>query len=419
MEPIEEMILASSGMTTLIFVFGGLLVVAILIKTALGKLALPPLVGYLLLGLGLRILESRVNLLGQVGHEILDFLGQLGLAVLLFRVGLESNLPGLLKQLRRASLVWLANVVASALAGFVAARYLLGAGLVPSVLVAVAMTATSVGVPTRLWRQRKALDSRDGELFLDVAELDDLSGVIFLGLLFAVLPALEEAGQGIAVADLAGTVGIELAGFAGRFVLLAGLCYLFSRFVEARMTNFLCRVDEPPEPMLVVAGVGFLVAALAGLLGFSVAIGAFLAGLVFSGDPHRVRVDANFDSLYELFGPFFFITIGLAMDPASLSAGLIAGAILLGAAVAGKLLGTSGPIWPMLGPAPAATIGVSMIPRAEITLIIMQRGRELGADVLPEKIYNGMIVVCAATCLVAPALLRRLLDRFGPADASG
>jgi Kef-type K+ transport system membrane component KefB len=68
----------------------------------------------------------------------------------------------------------------------------------------------------------------------------------------------------------------------GKLALLTGLCYLFSIFLEARMTDFLCRVDEPPEPMLVVAGVGFLVAALAGLLGFSVAIGAFLASLVFS-----------------------------------------------------------------------------------------------------------------------------------------
>jgi Kef-type K+ transport system membrane component KefB len=104
------------------------------------------------------------------------------------------------------------------------------------------------------------------------------------------------------------------------------------------------------------------------------------------------------------------------MDPASLSAGLVAGAVLLVAAVGGKLLGTTGPIWPMLGPGPAATIGVSMIPRAEITLIIMQRGRHLGADVLPERIYNGMIVVCAVTCLAAPAVLRRLLNRSSPAD---
>ena len=112
--------LASSEITVLVLLFGSLLVMAIGIKGALERVGMPPLVGYLLLGLGLRLLNDTTHVLGTGGMEVIHFLARIGVAVLLFRVGFESDLGGLLRQLRSASLIWLCNVVGSAAIGYLA-----------------------------------------------------------------------------------------------------------------------------------------------------------------------------------------------------------------------------------------------------------------------------------------------------------
>lgn len=114
----------------------------------------------------------------------------MGIVFLLFRVGLESELRKLVENLRDATLVWLADIAASGALGFVFAHHLLGLALVPSLFVAVAMTATSVGVSVAVWREEGALDSRRGQLLLDVAELDDVSDVVLMALLLAVAGVL-------------------------------------------------------------------------------------------------------------------------------------------------------------------------------------------------------------------------------------
>jgi Kef-type K+ transport system membrane component KefB len=396
---------ASSQLPLLVLLFGALVVATILIRSGLRRVGVPALVGHLALGLALRVLDEQTGVLGRQGHEVLGFLATIGVIVLLFRVGLESNLHGLVQQLRSASVVWLGNVAVSAAAGYLAARYLLSLGVIPSLVVATAMTATSVGIPAEIWRRAKALNSASGQRFLDVAELDDLSGVVLMALLFAVLPALRQPGEIDVVALVAGQAGL----FAAKLVAFGGLCFLISRYAEQRLTRFLRHIESGPSPMLVVAGVGVLVAALAGLLGFSVAIGAFLAGLVFSRDPQSVKMDASFAPLHELFSPFFFIGIGLAMAPGSLVAATGTGAVLLLAAAAGKIIGTTAPALACGGRLEAVTLGVSMVPRAEIAMLIMHRGRDLGDWAVPPSTYAGMVLVSAATCVGAPVVLRHLL----------
>jgi Kef-type K+ transport system membrane component KefB len=389
----------------LVFLFAAVMVLGLLAKAGLRRAGVPPLVGYLVLGVALRIADDRLGVLGTAGGEVLEFLATLGVIALLFRVGLESDLPGLIRQLRSAAPVWLGNVVVSAAAGYLTARYVLSFEVIPSVVIATALTATSVGIPAHVWQQAGALDSANGQRFLDVAEMDDLSGVVFMALLFSVLPVLRAGGGG----DLLSIAAAQAGLFALKLAAFAGLCVLFSRYVEQRFTRFVRRIESGPDPMLVVVGTGMLVAALAGLLGFSVAIGAFFAGLLFSQDPQRVKVDASFAPLYDLFTPFFFVGVGLAMDPGLAAAAAGAGAVLLVAAVGGKLLGTAGPALLYTGWPHAAALGVSMVPRAEIAMLIMHRAVSLGSEVVPPSAYGGMVLVSAATCLAAPPLLARLL----------
>jgi Kef-type K+ transport system membrane component KefB len=405
---------SSTETTTLILLFGGLIAVSILIKSVADRVGLPAMVGFLLLGLLVRWLHDAGHIFGQTGMEILEFLGKIGVVVLLFRVGLESNPSGLKKQLRCASIIWVGNVVGSSVLGYVAARYLLDAALIPSLLVAVAMTATSVGIPSQMWREQNALDSEQGERFLDVAELDDISGVIFMGLLFSVLPALQNVAGAGGDRDLWMPLLRETGLYGLKFILFAAGCFLFSQYLEKRFTQSLRKLEQPPEPMLVVVGVGMIVAAVAGLLGFSAAIGAFLAGLVFSRDPKRVKLDSNFTPLYDLFMPFFFISVGLMIPPEILQRAWLPGLILLLMAILGKLLGTSPPAMAFTPWRGALVLGVSMIPRAEIMLLISQRGVSMGKWALPHELYAAMVFSAGLTCILAPVSLRILLKRWPP-----
>lgn len=391
-----------------VLVIGAIVFLSMLVKSGFERTRMPSLVGFLALGFLIRLADAGLHFLNPECHEILGFLAKLGLITLLFRVGLESNLGGLLKQLRRASVVWASNILVSGSIGFVTAFYVLSLSWITSIIVASALTATSVGLSVAVWEESGALQSSNGELLIDVAELDDISAVVLMAMLFAVLPVLEKGGRAGLMHAVPGTAALLL------FKLLAfgGFCYVFSRFIEPPMTGYFRNLKAAPDPMLVVISVGFMIAAAAGLLGFSMAIGAFFAGLVFSRDPRAVKMEASFLPLYELFSPFFFIGIGLDMDPGSMNTALDLGAVLLAAAIAGKMLANMLPVWKMAGPASGILIGVSMVPRAEIAMVIMDKGLKAGSWAIPPGVFGAMVIVTAGTCILSPLVVSVLLKRW-------
>lgn len=152
-----------------------------------------------------------------------------------------------------------------------------------------------------------------------------------------------------------------------------------------------------------------MIAALAEALGFSLAVGALFAGLAFSRDPRRLRLDRAFETLFRFFVPFFFVGIGLAVPVGGMGAALGIGGLLLGVAVIGKVAGTALPLVAVTGGSGALLIGVSMVPRAEIALIVMERGRALGDWAVPPELYGAMVLVSLGACLLAPPVVRYLL----------
>lgn len=400
-----SMIDNGSTVLWLLGLMGFIIVLAMYSKAMLQKLGLPSLIGFIGLGFGLQFINSRWTFLNLPTSEVFEVLANLGVVMLLFRVGLSANLEGLIKQLRRASRIWFWDVLVSASFGFMVSYWLLNYPLIPSLFVAVALSATSVGVAVNVWHEADKLHTKEGELLLDVAELDDVSAVILLALLMTLVPLFQngQASNLVALSLLTAII------FLAKGALFAGLCYVFAHFVEQRLTRFFEKLERPPDPMLTVTGIGMMFAAFAGLLGFSVAIGAFFAGLVFSRDPTAVEMDGSYETLYDFFVPFFFIGIGLAIDPSALGMAAGVGTLLLMAAIIGKFMGAGVPSLVMLGKSSALVLGISMIPRAEIGLIIMQQGLSLGDWALPPELFSGMIIVSLGTCLLAPLALRPLL----------
>lgn len=387
---------------------GVLIVAALLLKGLLRRTGVPPLVGFLLLGLLLSVADGRLGLLHAGSREALEFLAGAGVVVLLFRVGLESDVRGLAAQLPRAGGVWLGNVALSGGLGYLAARHALGAALVPSLFVAVALMATSVSIPVGVWEDAGALGSRNGELLVDVAEADDVSSVVAMVLLFAAVPVLAE-GRGEAIGV---TLASAAAWLALKALAFAALCLVFARYLARPFTRLLRRVTDMPDPVIVIAGAGLAIAALAGWLGFSLAVGALLAGILFSRDPEAVRMERSFRMLLDLFTPFFFIGLGLRVEAGLVGQGLLVGGLLLVPAVAAKLLGAGLPALFEIGWSGATLIGVSMVPRAEIAMIVAARGQRLGDWAMPAEIFAGLMVVSLATAVGVPPILRLLLSRW-------
>jgi Kef-type K+ transport system membrane component KefB len=133
-----------------VLLIGAIIVLSILSKAALEHFDLPDLLGYLLIGIGLRLLDGTWTMLTPRGHELLAFLADFGVVVLLFRIGLECNLKHLLRRLSGATLIWIANVVVSLGTALGVTLVLLDWALLPSLFATVALTATGTGVSVRV-----------------------------------------------------------------------------------------------------------------------------------------------------------------------------------------------------------------------------------------------------------------------------
>ncbi|MFW6161389.1 MAG: cation:proton antiporter, partial [Planctomycetota bacterium] len=186
----------TSESALLALLVGGLVVASVLIKAALKRLRLPALVGWMALGFALGAADSWHPFLSPTAEEMFAFLATLGVIALLFRIGLDSKLDKLLAQLGPATAIGAGGIAVVGGLTFATCYLVLGLALLPSLVGAAALTATSVGIPGAVWEEREALDTREGRLFLDVAELNDVAGVALMALLFALVPELTAGGEG-------------------------------------------------------------------------------------------------------------------------------------------------------------------------------------------------------------------------------
>lgn len=397
----------NSGSEPLLIALGVALMSGPLVKSVCHRIGVPASVGFIVFGLFLgAVFRSTVEAPAPVFNGAFAALAQLGVVALLFRVGLRSHTSVLLEKLPDATLIWIGNVLGSAAIGFLVSRFLFDWSLPTSLVVGTAFSATSIAVSLAVWDELGLADSGTGATLLDVAELDDLSAAVLLALLLGILPLVLN-GDG----DIWRTVGVSsmlvLAKLLGFFVL----CYLFAHFLEQKFTGFNRRMSDTPASLTIsILGAGLTIAATADYLGFSVAIGALFAGLAFSRDPEAVRTDGSFTYFYEFLTPFFFIHIGMQTDLSVLINAIDIGLVLFVAAALSKFVFTFAPAILSMSSREAVNLGVSMVPRAEIALVVIYECRAIDAGIVPSEVFAGMIIVSLASSIVAPIALRRMLS---------
>ena len=400
------MIQTSGDISHLVLLTGSIMVLTMLVKGSLERTVIPPLVGFMALGVFLRWMnDDWIHIAG--GHEVISFLSKLGLVTLLFQVGLKSDITLLIKQLKNASAAWVLNILIAGLAGYLTTVYLLGYSFISGLVVGAAFTATSVGVSVKVWEEQGALNSSTGGLLLDLAELDDVSAVVLMALVFTIIPLLQTGASGSVLPALF----LTSLSFALKMILFGAFCYVFAVFLERPITDFLNRVESSPDSTLTIVGIGFVIAALAEFLGFSLAIGAFFAGLVFSRDPKCLSLNEAFVPIFDFFSPFFFVGIGFELQTEAMHSSLGVGLVLAVMAIAAKILANGIRLTFFKGWQSGLLIGVSMVPRAEIAMVIMQKGMHLGSWAVDQRLFGATVVVSALTCLSSPFAVRLLLNR--------
>ena len=365
----------------------------------IGELAVGMLLGTHALGL---IGEPNTSLVEAFHDEataaealrlVLESVGQLGVIVLLFTVGLETRLSDLMEVGRRAIAVGALGVVIPFVLGY-GFMSLSGEPGLDSLFMATAMVATSVGITARVLQELNVLHSTESRIILGAAVLDDVLALILLTTVSGI------AGTGVVRVQSIAIIVAQAIGFVV-FVVLVG------RHVFERYHAELSRLHLPDAPLVVALGAMMGMAGLASYFRLAGIIGAFLAGMVFAEFPERRALEERIRPIYHFLVPFFFVLTGAEVDWRVFGQGeiigLAVGVTLL--AIAGKLIAGGLAGWG-LKPRSILILGVGMVPRGEVGLIVAGLGLAMGA--IDPRIFSVVVIMSIATTLVVPPFLKML-----------
>ena len=240
-------------------------------------------------------------------HEshLLHALAELGVVLLLFEVGLESDVHDLLRSGVQSTVVAPVGVAMPFIVGF-AAMCWLGHPTLVAVFVGAALTATSVGITARVLSDLGRLQDAAAKVVLGAAVVDDILGLIILAVVTGVAQTGEVSFGGVAWLSAKAVVFMVAA-----IALGIRFAPVFIRYVGRMKTR----------GTLIVYAVlfAFVLAAIADLIGLAAIIGSFAAGLILAKTDQREHVEERIKPVADLFVPIFFVTIGMKVQPAMLN----------------------------------------------------------------------------------------------------
>jgi Kef-type K+ transport system membrane component KefB len=340
-------------------------------------------------------------LLGASALGILDpndiaihTLAQLGLVILLFEIGLATDLRSLTRVSGTSTVIAVVGVLLPFALGF-AALSAMGVGRLPAIVCAAALTATSIAISTRVLAELGFLQTMEGRVVLGAAVLDDIIGLVILSVIatFAAGAAITSAGVALSSAIAFGFVVIAL---------------LVGSFVVPPLFRAAKRLRSPTTIAVLGLVFAFSLAALAGLLGSAMIVGAFVAGVLLNGIQPRDEVMTFIAPIGSFLTPIFFASVGASVDLHALvePRTLLITVILLAAGGIGKLIAAYVPVW---FKGNKALVGAAMLPRGEVELIVAQTGLAIGA--LDASLFGAITLMVLLTTLLSPPLIQAVARR--------
>lgn len=364
------------------------------------KIGQPAVLGELLAGVVL-----GMSVLGLVNpkNETLHLLSELGVVILLFEIGLETDLHKLLQVGTASAVVALVGVALPFALGY-GVCWVLGKDNLVCVVAGAALTATSVGITARVLSDLGRLQEPESQIILGAAVIDDVIGLVIL----AVVTNLT-GGEAVTPGSVAVITGIAFGFLIG--TLLVG------SWMVSTLVRWSTRIVLPGTPTILALMLAFGLAWLAHAVGSALIIGAFAAGLLLRTTPLAHEIERGVASLGHFFVPIFFVVVGAAVDVRVLNpldagnqATLVTGGLLIVVAVLGKFLAGYAPVWYQGN---KKVIGVGMVPRGEVGLIFAQMG--LNTKVFDAGLFSAVTLMVMVTTFLAPPLLKFLLPSQGPA----
>ena len=377
------------------------------------RLQSPSVIGELFAGIVL-----GPSLLGWMEPaEAVRLLAEIGIILLLFEVGLETDLRQLALTGLRATVVATGGFVLPFVFGFGLGYWAFGLSLLESLFIGGTLTATSIGITVRVLVDLRRQQSHEGQIVLGAAVLDDVFGVILLAVLYEFA-----TGGGVSFVN------------AGKVLLFVAAFFVFAPIAARLMATVIRRFDAVSTipgllPTTVVALVLFF-AWLAKAIGAPELLGGFAAGLALSrrffmpfgialhadaGFAHRI--EEQLQPIIHLFTPIFFVVVGLSLNLRDID--WTSGAVwvlslsLFAAAVLGKVAAA------MVLPERwfvRLMIGTAMVPRGEVGLIFAGLG--LSSAVFNNELYAVMVIVIALSTLLPPFVMKYAYARWGTTVSS-
>jgi Kef-type K+ transport system membrane component KefB len=328
--------------------------------------------------------------------EVISVLAELGVIFLLFEIGLASDLKELLKVGPQAAVVAVVGVAAPFLAGTLGLIYLFLVPNVPAIFAGAALTATSIGITAKVLAEIQKLNTREGQIIIGAAVLDDILGIIVL----AVVASLAKEGE------------VQIGNIV--YLIVSATLFLIGAIVLGRLLSpyfvwLVNKLQTRGNLLLAALSVTFVLAYIAAVIHLEAILGAFAAGLVLAETEKQAALEKQIIPIADFLVPIFFVCVGARTDLSVLNPavpenqeGLILALFLVGVAILGKVL-TGAVVFgqPNIN---RWAIGVGMIPRGEVGLVFAGVGAASG--VLSASLTAAIIVMVIFTTFLAPPLLR-------------
>ncbi|MBM3904507.1 MAG: cation:proton antiporter [Thaumarchaeota archaeon] len=361
------------------------------------RIRLPIVLGELLAGMIVGPFAIGAFLMFQGEHlvvltEEVKILGEIGAIVILFMAGLEMTPKEFIRGGKASFTVGTLGVVVPFFVGFLVFQFF-GFDAFQAMLVATALTATSIAISVQVLSEFGKLKTPEARLIIGAAVIDDILAIAVL----SVVTSIGGSGAEVNITDAVFTIFKVLAFFAAMAI---AAIFLVPRMVNSKMWKASGSIEG------IVTAAFFGAAGLAAWIGLSPILGSFVVGMALSTTKVFERVEHYIGKLGLIFAPLFFAIIGAQVDFRGINAEvMLIGAVIIGVAIATKLMGCSLPAMLFLkNKAQSRRVGIAMISRGEVGLIVAGVG--LSSGVLMPNIYTTIVIMVAVTSLITPIWLK-------------